>query len=186
MNNKIHQPKKVQLLDLSFQLLLTAEQIQKRVVALGKELTKEFKHKNPIFLGILNGSFIFAADLMRACDMNSEISFIQLSSYDGTHSSGEVATVIGLKRSIQDRHIIVVEDIVDTGTTFHHFLPDLKKLQPASVTTVSLLLKPDALQHNIHINYVGFEIPNLFVVGYGLDYKELGRNLPGIYQLCED
>ena len=178
-------PRFVQVHDLSFRLLLSPEQIQTKVNELGKALTADFKGKNPLLIGILNGAFIFAADLMRACAMDCEISFVRLSSYKGTASTGEIATLIGLKRAIQGRHVIIVEDIVDTGTTLHHFLPDLKELQPASLSLLTLLLKPDALKYPIPIDYVGFEIPKLFVVGYGLDYEELGRNLKGIYQLYQ-
>jgi hypoxanthine phosphoribosyltransferase len=169
--------------DLSFQLLISEEQIQERVNAIGVALTTQYKGKKPIFIGILNGAFIYMADLMRACDMDCELAFIQLSSYEGLSSSGEIKTVMDLNIDVKDRHVIIAEDIIDTGNTLNQFIPSLEKLNPASISLTTLLLKPDALQHSLNIHHVGFEIPNLFVIGYGLDYDNLGRNLKGIYQL---
>lgn len=176
--------KTVTIKDLSFQELLSAEQIAQRVQTIGQALTQEFRDKKPIFIGILNGAFIYMADLMRACDMNCELAFIQLSSYDGLTTTGKVKTLMDLNIDLKNRHIIIAEDIIDTGNTLHQFLPRLEQLEPASITLTTLLLKPDALQHDLTIHHVGFEIDNLFVIGYGLDYKELGRNLTGVYQLA--
>lgn len=175
----------VQVQDLSFETYINKKVIKQKVKEMGKELEKEFKDKKPIFLAILNGSFVFAADLVRACNFEHEISFIKLTSYEGTTSSGKVVTQIGLQEDLADRDVIIVEDIVDTGTTIFHFLPTLKKSNPKSITIVSLLQKPAALKFPLEIDYVGFEIPNKFVVGYGLDYNGLGRNLKDIYQLRE-
>ncbi len=175
----------VQVQDLSFETYIDKKTIKQRVEEIGKELTKEFKGKNPILLAILNGSFVFAADLVRACNFEHEISFIKLTSYEGTTSSGKVTTQIGLQEDLTDRAVILVEDIIDTGTTIYHFLPTLKKFNPKSITIVSLLQKPTALKFPLKVDYIGFEIPNKFVVGYGLDYNGLGRNLEDIYQLKE-
>lgn len=169
--------------DLSFELMLSEEEIKAKVEEMGKALQKDYKGKDPLFLGVLNGSFIFTADLTRAFGEQCEVSFIKLSSYSGLESTGEVATLIGLTTDIKDRHVIVVEDIIDTGKTMHDFIPTLKKMNPASVAFATFLLKPDAIKFDIQIDYVGFKIPNKFVIGYGLDYNESGRNLKGIYQL---
>ncbi len=177
--------KTVQLQELSFETYMDKQMIKQRVKEMGKELSNEFKDKKPIFLAILNGAFVFAADLVRACKFEHEISFIKLTSYEGTTSSGKVTTQIGLQEDLTDRDVIIVEDIVDTGTTIYHFLPALKKFNPKSITIVSLLQKPEALKFPLKVDYIGFEIPNKFVVGYGLDYNGLGRNLKDIYQLKE-
>ena len=172
----------IQLHDLQFELYLSEAEIQARVRELGAQITQQYVGKRPLFIGVLNGSFLFVADLMRACNLDAEISFIQLASYNGTESTGEIKTLIGLNVDVRNRHVILVEDIIDTGQTMYHFLPELKKMQPASVAVASLLTKPEAMQHPIPIDFLGFEIPPKFVVGYGLDYNELGRNLRDIYQ----
>lgn len=175
----------VSIKNLSFTSYITEAQIRTRIQALAVEMKERYDGLQPIFLGVLNGAFIFAADLLRATDFESVISFIKLSSYRGMKSSGKVASVIGLDIDIKGRHVIIVEDIIDTGNTMHSFIPELKALEPASIALASLLVKPEALQHDIPIDYVGFEIPNRFVVGYGLDYDGLGRQLKDIYQLAE-
>lgn len=165
--------------------MLSETQVQARVRELGAAITQRYAGQRPLLLGVLNGAFVFAADLARACDLDCEVSFIKLSSYKGTASTGEVQTRIGLEASVEGRHIIVVEDIVDSGHTLATFLPDLERLGPASVAVATLLFKPDSLQHSLRLDFVGFEIPPRFVVGYGLDYDGLGRNLPAIYELWE-
>jgi len=175
----------VQVHDLSFETYIDKKAIKQRVKEMGKELSKTYNGKNPIFLAILNGSFVFAADLVRQCKFEHEISFIKLTSYEGTTSSGKVTTQIGLQEDLTDREVILIEDIIDTGTTIYNFLPTLKKSNPKSITIVSLLQKPEALKFPLKVDYIGFEIPNKFVVGYGLDYNGLGRNLKDIYQLKE-
>lgn len=170
--------------DLTFEPLIDRSEIIEKVQSIGKQISRDYEGKCPLFLSVLNGSFIFAADLLRACDLECEVSFLRFSSYDGTQSSGQISTVFGLDRPVKDRHIIVVEDIVDSGQTLHHFMAELNDLEPASVALAVLLLKPDALQFDLNINYLGFEISNKFVVGYGLDYNGLCRNLDGIYQLA--
>jgi hypoxanthine phosphoribosyltransferase len=171
--------------DLSFQPMISEAEIKGRVRELGQLISKRYRGKNPIFLAVLNGAFIFAADLVRACDMDCEVSFIKLKSYEGAESSGEVAQHIGLEMDVDGRAVILVEDIIDSGKTMAEFLPKLRELNPVSVEIVSLLFKPESLEHDLEIGYVGFEIPPRFVIGYGLDYDGLGRNLPDIYQLIE-
>ena len=171
--------------DLTFEPFISEEKIQNRVVELSQQITSDYKGKKPVFLSILNGAFIFVADLVRACDLTCETTFIKLSSYDGVKSTGNVTTLIGMDIDLKDRDVIVVEDIIDTGETLFQFLKELKKLEPASIKLASLLVKPEALQYDIHVDYKGFDIPNKFVIGYGLDYNGEGRNLASIYQLAE-
>ena len=175
--------KEVEIKELTFQLMINEESINERLDDLGRSLRESNVGKNPIFLGILNGSFIFMADLVRAYENPCEVSFIRLSSYDGLASSGKVTTIMGLSEPLENRDVIIVEDIIDSGKTMDEFLPALKEMNPSSVTLVTFLLKPDALKYDFPIDLVGFEIPDKFVIGYGLDYDEQGRNLKGIYQL---
>jgi len=177
--------KTVKIHDLVFEPYIQNNVIQKRIEEIASALKKDFGDKKPIFLAILNGSFVFASDLARACDFDHEVSFIKLTSYEGTTSTGKVTTQIGLQEDLTDRDVIILEDIIDTGTTIYTFLPTLKKTNPKSITVVSLLSKPSALKYPLEMHHVGFEIPNKFVVGYGLDYNGLGRNLKDIYQLKE-
>ncbi len=173
----------IKLHDLHFKPFISEEEIKERIEVIGKDISKQFEGKNPLFIAILNGAFVFAADLVRAAKIQSEIIFIRIASYHGTQSSGEVKTVFGLDKDIKDRHVIIIEDIVDSGKTMHYFLNDLKEKAPASITLATLLIKPGALQFPIEPDYIGFEIPTKFVVGYGLDYDGLGRNFKSIYQL---
>ncbi|MEO1257547.1 MAG: hypoxanthine phosphoribosyltransferase [Bacteroidota bacterium] len=169
--------------DLTFETFITKEKIAERVQTLGQQISHKHAANKPLFIGVMNGAFIFIADLIRHFEYDCEIAFVRLSSYKGTQSSGKIETVYGLEMEIENRHIIVVEDIVDSGRTLHYFLDYLKKQKPASVELASLLLKPDALQFPVKLDYLGFEIPEKFVIGYGLDYDGLGRNLEDIYQL---
>lgn len=173
----------VKLHDLNFKPYLSAAQIEERIRTMAAAIATDYAAKRPIFLGVLNGAFMFAADLVRACDFPCEISFIKLASYQNTVSTGDVKTLIGLQVDVTDRHVIIVEDIIDSGRTMHQFIPELKKLGPASVAVATLLSKPAAHAFPVHIDYLAFEIPPDFVVGYGMDYNGLGRNLPGLYQL---
>jgi len=175
--------KTIKIHDLEFEPFLTAAQIQATIQQLGEQITLDYQDKKPLFIAILNGSYVFVADLLRACNIACELSFVKLSSYDGLESSGLIKTKIGLDQDLKDRHIIILEDIIDTGGTVHHFLKQITQENPASIRIAALLIKPDALKHPLSIDYTGFEIPNKFVVGYGLDYNEEGRNLPAIYQL---
>jgi hypoxanthine phosphoribosyltransferase len=138
-----------------------------------------------LFISVLNGSFVFASDLFRSISIEAEISFIKLASYRGTSSTGNVITAIGMEENINDRHIIILEDIVDTGKTLSAFLPDILQRGPASVKIAAFLTKPEALAYDIKADYVGFEVPNKFVLGYGLDYNGLGRNLSSLYELVD-
>ncbi|MCB9316111.1 MAG: hypoxanthine phosphoribosyltransferase [Lewinellaceae bacterium] len=175
----------VQLHDLLFVSLFSEKEVQERVQELGQAITQTYQNKQPLFISILSGAFVFAADLMRAFDGTCEVGFVKLSSYSGTASTGEVKTVMGLEKELRGRHIIVVEDIVDSGRTLHYFLEHLSAQEPASICTVAFLRKPEAAVFPVKVDHVGFDIDDRFVVGYGLDYEGLGRNLPGIYQLAE-
>lgn len=173
----------MQINDKEFEIFITAEQIDSRVKTLGKEINEAYHDKNPLFLSVLNGSFMFSSDLMKEVNIRSEISFVKFSSYESMESTGSVQKMIGLKENLSGRHLVVIEDIVDTGNTMAYFLKLLAKEKPASVEIATLLFKPQALKHPLHLKYVGFEIPPKFVVGYGLDYDGYGRNLKDIYQL---
>jgi hypoxanthine phosphoribosyltransferase len=173
----------IQVLDKTFEPYLKEEAIQEKITALAATLNKDYAGKRPLFLSILNGSFLFTADLFKQITIEAEVSFIKLASYKGTNSTGNVITAIGLDMNVKDRHIIILEDIIDTGKTLHHYLPQLASMQPASVKIAVLLNKKEALQYPVQIDYTCFDIPNKFVVGYGLDYDGLGRNSKDIYQL---
>ena len=173
----------IQVLDKTFVPYLTEAAIQSKITELAAQLNKDYAGKRPLFLSILNGSFLFTADLFKQITIEAEVSFIKLASYKGTSSTGNVITAIGLDINVKDRDIIILEDIIDTGKTLHHYLPQLESLQPASVKIAVLLDKKEALQYPVKIDYACFEIPNKFVVGYGLDYDGLRRNSKDIYQL---
>jgi hypoxanthine phosphoribosyltransferase len=175
----------VRIHDKIFKPYISEEAIQAKINELALSLNNDYRDKSPIFIAILNGAFIFAADLFKSLHIDTEISFIKLASYKGMKSSGQVITAIGLDIEIFDRHVVILEDIVDTGKTLHEFLPQLWHQQPASLKIVALLHKPQATAYPIKVDYTGFEIPDKFVVGYGLDYNGLGRNTPAIYQLLE-
>lgn len=175
----------IKLHDKNFDTYLSEEAIQQKVQELAEAINKDYQNKRPLFIAILNGSFMFAADLFKHLTIDAEISFIKLASYKGMKSSGNIITSIGLDHDLYDRDVIIVEDIVDTGKTLNVFLPQLHHQQPKSLRIAALLHKPDATQFPLTIDYVGFSIPNKFVVGYGLDYDGLGRNLKEIYQLAE-
>ena len=176
----------IQVNDKKFQPYLTVEQIEEQIRRLGTEINRDYAGMRPLFIAILNGSFMFASDLFKELTIDAEICFIKLASYKGTRSTGNVITSIGLDEPLNDRHVIILEDIVDTGKTLSEFLPQLLDHRPASLKIASLLHKPDALQYSVIIDYLGFKVPNKFLLGYGLDYDGLGRNLKEIYQLIED
>jgi hypoxanthine phosphoribosyltransferase len=171
--------------DKQFEPYIGAAKIAKRIKEIAGELNKDFADKKPLFIAILNGSFMFAADLFKELAIDAEICFIKLASYKGTKSTGHVLTAIGLDMDLFGRDVVIVEDIVDTGKTLSEFLPQLHHQQPASLKIVALLHKPEATVFPITIDYLGFSIPNKFVVGYGLDYDGLGRNIPEIFKLIE-
>lgn len=171
--------------DKSFRLMISSQAIAERVAVIGQQISEDYIGKKPILLAILNGAYMFAADLSRSIKTDLELTFIKLSSYKGTSTTGNVTTVLGLDTTLSGRHIIIVEDIVDTGKTLHNFLQELQKEEPASVEIAACFHKPTALQHPLSIKYLGFEIPDHFIIGYGLDYDGLGRNLPDVYELNE-
>jgi len=175
----------IKLHDKSFDIYLSEQEIQKRVKSIADQINVDYRNKRPLFIPILNGSFIFAADLFKYLTIAAEITFIKLVSYKGMKSSGNVITSIGLEMDLFGREVIIVEDIVDTGKTLHEFLPKLDHQQPKSLKIAALLHKPEATKYPLKIDYLGFSIPNKFVVGYGLDYDGLGRNYKDIYQLAE-
>lgn len=176
----------IQVLDKKFKPYLREQEIQEKVNKLAAQINQDYLGKRPLFISILNGSFMFAADLFKELTIDAEICFIKLASYKGTRSTGNVITSIGLDEPLKGRHVVIVEDIVDTGKTLSEFLPQLHNQQPASLKIAALLHKPDALAYPITIDYLGFNVPNKFLLGYGLDYDGLGRNLKEIYQLVED
>lgn len=169
--------------DKTFCTYLSEQDIQARIAQMADAINKDFAGKKPLFIGILNGAFMFASDLFKHLTIEAEITFIKLASYKGMKSTGNVITSIGLDHDLFGRDVVIVEDIIDTGKTLHKFLPQLEHQQPASLKIAALLHKPEALLHPLNIDYIGFSVPNKFVVGYGLDYNGLGRNLKEIYQL---
>ena len=173
----------IKVLDKEFVPYLSEKEIQEKITELANQLNKDYAGKRPIFLSILNGSFLFTADLFKQITIEAEVCFIKLASYKGMSSSGNVITAIGLEANVSGRYIIILEDIIDTGKTLHHYLPQLISSSPASVKVAVLLNKKEALQFPVQVDYTCFEIPNKFVVGYGLDYDGLGRNSKDIYQL---
>ncbi len=171
--------------DKQFEVFIEKEKIEERVKALAKQINKDYEGKNPLFIAILNGAFMFAADLMKHVKIPSEITFIKVSSYEATKSTGNLKELVGLQENIFKRNIIFVEDIVDTGNTLSNLTASFTELGPSSMEIATLLFKPEAIQKQIALKYVGFSIPNDFVVGYGLDYDGYGRNTKSIYKLVE-
>ena len=169
--------------DKLFDTYLSEEVILNRIKEMAAEINKDYADKKPLFIAILNGSFMFAADLFKQLNIEAELCFIKLASYKGLKSTGNVVTSIGLEDDIFNKDVIIVEDIVDTGKTLHKFLPKLIHQQPRSLKIATLLHKSEATVYPLTLDYIGFDIPNKFVVGYGLDYDGLGRNLKEIYQL---
>lgn len=167
----------------NFERIVDYNQIKKRIRLIGIQLNVAYENQQPVFIGVLNGCFMFMADLMKQIHIACEISFVKLSSYDGAERRGQVNELIGLEVNLEGREVVIVEDIVDTGNSLKHTLDLINAQNPASVAVCTLLLKPDALEHTFdNIAYVGFEIANEFVVGYGLDYRGMGRTLPDIYR----
>lgn len=174
---------KIQIDDKDFDLLIEYEQIKKRIRLIGIQLNVDYEHRVPVFVGVLNGSFIFMADLLKEVDISSEVTFVKISSYEGSQNTGKLREEIGLGMNLKDRDVVIVEDIIDTGATLKYLIEKVKGHEPASVSVCSLLIKPKSLKHDLEeIRYTGFEIPEGFVVGYGMDYKGLGRNLKDIYR----
>ena len=175
----------VQIKDKRFKTFISEDEIQQRVKAVADRINHDMEGKKPLLLAVLNGSFVFAADLMRHITIPCEISFVKLASYEGTVSTGKVVEVMGLNEDITGRDVIIVEDIVDTGKTMERMLDTLGTRNPNSLHICTLLLKPEKLKRPLNIEYAAMEIPNDFIVGYGLDYDQEGRNLRDIYTLVE-
>ncbi len=175
--------KTVKVLELEFSEFIDANEIAKAVKRIASQVNKDMEGKNPLFLVILNGAFMFAADLMKEISIPCEISFVKLSSYIGTKTTSTVRELIGLDEVLHDRTVVIVEDIIDTGITMGVTVEKLRKLEAKEVKIATLLFKPEAFKMNYKIDYLGIEIPNDFIVGYGLDYNGQGRNLPDIYKI---
>lgn len=176
----------INILDKKFETSYPEEEILKRVKAVADRINTDMAGKNPLLLAVLNGSFMFAADLMRMITIPCEISFVKLASYQGTTSTGEIKEVIGINEDLTGRTVIIVEDIVESGLTMKRMIDTLGTRNPASIHICTLLLKPEKLKIDLDIEYAAMEIPNDFIVGYGLDYDQQGRNLRDIYTLVED
>lgn len=183
--SKTKEMNEVRVLDKTFRELITREEIDGKVTDIARQINSDYAGKEVIFLGILNGAFLFAADLFRKIEVTARISFVKLASYEGTGSSGTIKELIGWNEDIRNQNIIVVEDIVDTGITLERIVDELKMRKVATIRVASLLLKPDAYKKSIPVDYTGFNIPNDFVVGYGLDYNGYARNLPSVYTLIK-
>lgn len=175
--------KEVTLHDKSFSVFISADEIAEAVAGVARQIERDMAGETPIFIGVLNGSVLFMADLTRELDMNCELSFVRVSSYSGTSSTGDVKTLLGLNENIEGRTVVLVEDIIDSGLTVKHLLEVLAAYKPSTIKIATLLYKPNAFKGGYKIDYVGKEIPNEFVVGYGLDYDGLGRNLKDIYKI---
>ena len=177
---------RIKILDKEFELTLPSGKIQTRVEELASEISNDLKDLNPVFLGILNGSFMFAADLLKKLSFDARITFLKLVSYKGTTSSGKVTQLIGFSQDIKNLHVVILEDIVDTGTTIDTIISQLNGYQPASIRVATLLYKPEACKEEIKPDYIGFTVPDEFVIGYGLDYMGYGRKYEDIYTLVTE
>ena len=169
--------------ELSFIKYINADEIEAKVQEIADSIREDFHEKYPMFLVVMNGAFIYAADLIRKLDFPCELNFVRIKSYHGTESTGEIDIYMPPNLELKNRHIIIIEDIIDTGNTMAAFIPKLHTFQPASVSLSSILVKPEAHKHDIITQFPGFIIPEKFVVGYGLDYDGMGRNLKDLYQL---
>jgi hypoxanthine phosphoribosyltransferase len=176
----------VRIKDKNFRICISSEEIQRAVKGIAGRMNRELEGKCPLFIVVLNGSFLFAADLMKSVTIDCEITFVKLSSYSGTGSTGTVKELVGLSEDPRGRTVVFLEDIVDTGVTLESLYAQIKKMGPEEVKVAALLHKPKAYTKNIPIDYVGLEVGNEFIVGYGLDYDGLGRNLRDIYKLVEE
>ena len=178
--------KVIKLHDRKFRVMIPAVKIDEAVTAVAQRINADYADKDtPLFVGVLNGSFMFMSDLIKKIEFNSELSFVKLASYEGTQTTGDVKCLIGLNQSLEGRHVIIVEDIVDTGESIERMVRDLEKLHPASIAVCTLFFKPGSYRKQIPIDYRAMEIGNEFIVGYGLDYNQLGRNLKDIYVVTE-
>lgn len=173
----------IKVLDKEFVLSIPAEKIAQEVARLGAEISRDFEGQEPIFLAVLNGSFMFAADLLRQITIQCQISFVKMASYEGLKSTGTVREMIGFNEDITGRPVIIIEDIIDSGLTIAHMVEMLQEKHPSSISLCSFFVKPENLKVNLDIKYPAMEIPNDFILGYGLDYDGYGRNLKDIYTL---
>jgi hypoxanthine phosphoribosyltransferase len=178
--------KRIKVLDLTFETSITEETIQKEIGHIAEQMNRDLADKNPLFLGILNGAFMFASDLFKQINFPCQITFLKLASYEGTKTTGTVKQLIGINQDLKDRTVVLLEDIVDTGITLDTILRQLSGYEPKEILVATMLHKPDAQQKDVRLDYVGFQIPNEFVLGYGLDYNGYARNLPEIYTLVKD
>jgi len=174
---------KLQVKDKTFAVSIPEAEIKAQIRRVAAEITRDLEGKEPLFLPVLNGAFIFAADLIREIHFPCEVSFVKLASYQGLQSTGEIREVIGLAKDITGRHVVIVEDIIDSGLSMAHMIETLQKHNPASISVCTLLVKPDALRVKVPIDYCCMQIPNDFIVGYGLDYDGFGRNTKDIYTI---
>ena len=175
----------VKVQDKHFEPFIPEDKIRREVSRLAEEMNSDLASKDPIFLGILNGAFMFASDLYKQLNFPCQITFLKLASYSGTQSTGTVKQLIGINRDLKDRVVVVLEDIVDTGVTLETIIRQLSGYQPAEIRVATFLHKPDATITEVHLDYVGMEIPNDFILGYGLDYDGYGRNFKEIYRLVD-
>ncbi len=175
----------IQVLDKTFEVFISSEEIQREVRSLATQINKDLQDEDVVFIAVLNGSFMFAADLMKSISLSSEISFVKMSSYHGTTSSGRVDELIGLNNDVKNKTVVIVEDIIDSGITMDKMISLIEMENPKQLKICTLLYKPEAFKGTRPPDYVGFSIPNAFVVGYGLDYNEKGRNLDAVYQIKE-
>lgn len=175
----------VRLHDLQFEPFIPADELGRAIDRVAADLNAAYAGKRPLFIGVLNGAFFFAAELMRRITVECEITFVKVASYHGTSSTGTVSQLIGLNERVNGRHVVVLEDIVDTGNTMEHILALLKDQHPASIAVATMLFKPDVFRKDFKIDHVALSIPNAFVVGSGLDHNGLGRNLPGILRIVQ-
>jgi hypoxanthine phosphoribosyltransferase len=174
---------KINLCDKEFTLFLTADKIQAEVQRIADRINAELSSEDVVFLGILNGAFMFASDLVRKISFDVQVTFVKLTSYSGQSSTGIVKRLIGVNEDLKDKTVVIVEDIIDTGTTIESIISQIKGFRPKQIFVATLLLKPELFSKEINIDYVGFRIPKNFVVGYGLDYNGFGRNLRNLYTL---
>ena len=173
----------MRILDKTFEPFIEAKEIEKCISRMASKINEDYRDKDPLFISILNGSFMFTADLLKKVTLPSQVTFVRVVSYDGTESSGAVKEVFGLETDIKGRHIILIDDIVDSGKTLQHLWHQLEMSEPKSLAVAALLHKPEAYRYTLPLKYTGFEIENKFVIGYGLDYDGYGRNLGDIYQI---
>lgn len=173
----------IQILDHTFVPYLTEKEIKEQVQRVAQEIANDLNDEVPVFIGVLNGSFMFVADLMKNFNHPAELSFVKMASYEGTTSTNQVTQLLGLDIDITDKHVVLIEDIVDTGNTIVELYNIINRYKIKSVRIATLFFKPEAYTKDISLDYIGFEIPNKFIVGYGLDYNKQGRNIPAVYQI---